>query len=187
VGWPIRRAQLSLCSVCVPCVSDSSIPGFFPSYAKGWSWLARALSHDSSFKVPCSYQVSAMGKYSCLRDLSEFRLRVSSFWNSKSFHVGAHGTFKCFLFEPQDERRQRVSLYKIFVHLFFCMHELIIPLSPPPICITHTTAILLRDFCAMYDLPPTLPFEAIHHTILIMLISCKGQPARRAARAQGNI
>jgi len=48
------------------------------------------------------------------------------------------------------------------------MHEFIIPSSPPPICITHYYCKLLRDFCAMYDLPPTLPVEAIHHTILIM-------------------
>jgi len=45
---------------------------------------------------------------------------------------------------------------------------------PMPICITHTTVILLRDFCAIYDLPPTLPGYAIHHTILVKTISCKG-------------
>jgi len=54
------------------------------------------------------------------------------------------------------------------------VQESSIPLSPPPICITHTTAILMRDFCAIYDLPPTLPVDAIHHTILVMTISCKG-------------
>jgi len=64
--------------------------------------------------------------------------------------------------------------------------------------ITHTTAILLRNCCAIYDLSPTLPSYAIHmpcnmhnccaiydlsptlpsyaihHTILAMPISCKG-------------
>jgi len=34
---------------------------------------------------------------------------------------------------------------------------------------------LLHDHCAIYARPPTLPFDAIHHTILVMAISCKGQ------------
>jgi len=68
----------------------------------------------------------------------------------------------------------QVGLYKIFVYLLLCVQESILPLLPPPICMTHTTAILLRDFCAIDDLPPTLPGYAIHHTILVMTISCKG-------------
>ena len=51
----------------------------------------------------------------------------------------------------------------------------IIPLLPQSICITHATAILLREFCAIYDLPPTLPLYAIHNTILAVAIPCKGQ------------
>jgi len=43
----------------------------------------------------------------------------------------------------------QLGRYKIFFHLFLCMHESIIPLSPPLICITHTTAVLLRNFCAI--------------------------------------
>jgi len=66
------------------------------------------------------------------------------------------------------------GLYKIFFHLFVFVQEPIIPLLPPPISIAHTTAIRLRDFCAIYDLPPTLPVYAIHHTILVMTIACKG-------------
>jgi len=69
------------------------------------------------------------------------------------------------------------GLYKTFFHLILCVQESIILLLPPPICIVHTTAILLRDVCAIYDLPPTLPVYAIHHTILVIAISCKGQPA----------
>ena len=68
-----------------------------------------------------------------------------------------------------------LGLYKIFFHWFVCVQESILPLSPPPICITHATAILLRDSCAIYDLPPTLPVYAIHHTILVVTVSCKGQ------------
>ena len=67
-----------------------------------------------------------------------------------------------------------IGLYKIVFHLFLCVQESIIPLLPPPIRITHTTAIRLRDFCAIYDLHPTLPVYAIHHTILAVAISCKG-------------
>ena len=44
---------------------------------------------------------------------------------------------------------------------------------PPPACIAHTIAILLHDCCAMYDPPPTLLLYAIHHTILVMAVSCK--------------
>jgi len=49
---------------------------------------------------------------------------------------------------------------------FVCVQESIIPLLPSPICITHTTAIQLRDLCAIHDLPPTLPLYAtfICHT-----------------------
>jgi len=72
--------------------------------------------------------------------------------------------------------RGQAGLYKIFV-LFVCMQESIIPLLPPPVRITHTTAIRLRDCCAIHILPPTLPPYpyAIHHTILAMTISCIGQ------------
>jgi len=62
------------------------------------------------------------------------------------------------------------------------MHESVIPLSPPPMCTTHTTAIPLRDFCAICDLPPTLPVEAIHHTLLVMTISCKAYVLNRYSR-----
>jgi len=68
-----------------------------------------------------------------------------------------------------------VGLYKIFFHFCVCVQESIKPLLiPPPICITHTTAVPLRDFCAIYELSPTLLLYAIHHTILVMTISCKG-------------
>jgi len=67
-----------------------------------------------------------------------------------------------------------LGLYKRFFYLFVCVHESIISLSTPPICITHATAILLRDLCALYDLPPTIPLYAMHHILLVVTISCKG-------------
>jgi len=47
-----------------------------------------------------------------------------------------------------------VGLYKIFVYLKDFVHERIIPLLPPPICIVYTIAILLHYYCAIYDSPP---------------------------------
>ena len=58
----------------------------------------------------------------------------------------------------------RVGLCKIFFQFFLCVQESIIPLLPPPIRITHTTAIL-RDFCAIHIPPPILPVYVIHYNI----------------------
>jgi len=68
------------------------------------------------------------------------------------------------------------GLCKTFVH-FLCWGggQSIIHLIPLPIRTTPTTAIPSRDFCTISDPPPlTLPLYAIHHTILVMTISCKG-------------
>ena len=40
-------------------------------------------------------------------------------------------------------------------------------------------AILLHAHCAIYAPPPTLPVYAVHHTILMVAISCKGQVTAR--------
>jgi len=48
-------------------------------------------------------------------------------------------------------------------------------IAPPRTCITRTIAILLHVYCARHNAPPTPPLYAIHYTILIMAISCKGQ------------
>jgi len=53
---------------------------------------------------------------------------------------------------------QALALYKIFFYLFLCVQESTIPLVPPPIYITHTTAILMRNVCAIYDPPPEPPY-----------------------------
>jgi len=48
-------------------------------------------------------------------------------------------------------------------------------LLPPPTCIARTIAIPVHVYCARYDAPPIPPWYAIHYTILVMAISCKGQ------------
>ena len=52
----------------------------------------------------------------------------------------------------------------------------IILLLPPPTCKAYPIVLLEYDHCAIYALPPTPLFYAIHYTILVMAISCKGQP-----------
>ena len=53
----------------------------------------------------------------------------------------------------------------------------------PSICIAHTIATLLHDECAIYDPHPTPLVYAIHHTILAVEISCKGQLTRADAKS----
>ena len=55
------------------------------------------------------------------------------------------------------------------------MHKSIILLLPPPTCIARTIAILLHVYCAICESPPTPLWHAIHHTILVMVISCQRQ------------
>jgi len=70
-----------------------------------------------------------------------------------------------------------ITLYQIFVYFESFVHESTVLSFLPPPCIAHTVAILLHDHCAMYAPPPHRPplLYAIHHTILVMTISCKGQ------------
>jgi len=49
------------------------------------------------------------------------------------------------------------------------------PLIAPPTCKAYPIAILLHDYRAIYDPPPTPLLYAMHYTILGMAISCKGQ------------
>jgi len=49
------------------------------------------------------------------------------------------------------------------------------PSIAPSIYIAHTIAIVFHDESAIYDRHPTPLVYAIHHTILAMAISCKGQ------------
>jgi len=70
----------------------------------------------------------------------------------------------------------RISPYKILFHFKALLEESIIILSPPNTCKAYPIAILLHAHCAIYAPPPTSLFYAIHHTISVMAISCKGQP-----------
>jgi len=69
----------------------------------------------------------------------------------------------------------RCNPYKRFVHFESFVHESIVLLFLPPTCIAHTVAILLHDYRAIYDPPSTSLLYAIHHTMLVIIISCKGQ------------
>jgi len=69
----------------------------------------------------------------------------------------------------------QLGLYKTLFHFEAVMWESIVLLLPPPTCTARTNAILLHVYCARYDAPPTPPLYAIHYTILVMAISCKGQ------------
>ena len=74
-----------------------------------------------------------------------------------------------------DVYPRHVGLYKIFVYFGAFVHESIIRVSPPH-CIAHTIATLLHGHCAMCDPPPLTPLlYVIHHTKLVLAISCKGQ------------
>jgi len=57
--------------------------------------------------------------------------------------------------------------------------SLILLLPLPPICKAHPNAIPLHDHCAVYAPPPTPPLYALHQTVLVMAISCKGQVPRQ--------
>jgi len=46
---------------------------------------------------------------------------------------------------------------------------------PSPTCKAYAIAVLLDAHCAIYAPPPTPDFYTIHHTLLVMEISCKGQ------------
>jgi len=70
--------------------------------------------------------------------------------------------------------RLYISLYKILFHVKALLWERIILSLPPPTCKAYPIAILLNDYCAIYN-PPTTPLVyAIPHTILAIAISCKG-------------
>ena len=67
------------------------------------------------------------------------------------------------------------SLYKILSHFKDLLWVSIILVLPPPICKAYPIAIPQHDHCAIHARPPTPSLFAIHHTQLVMAISCKGQ------------
>jgi len=67
----------------------------------------------------------------------------------------------------------QLGLYKIVFHCKAFAHRSLIVLLPPPTCIAHAIAILLHGYCTIYDPPPTPFLFAVHHTLLLVSISCK--------------
>jgi len=63
---------------------------------------------------------------------------------------------------------------KMFVHFYSFVHESIVLSCFRFTCITHTAAIPLHDYWAMNDPPLDPLLYAIHLTILIITILCKG-------------
>ena len=92
-------------------------------------------------------------------------------------------------FSPSPQRKPRLEriscsghnmslgLYKILVYFEAVVHESTILSFPPPTCIAHPGAMLLHNHWTVYDPPSDLPFVccAIHHNILVITISCRGQ------------
>ena len=74
----------------------------------------------------------------------------------------------------QEASRLGLGLYKIVFHFNPLLWESIILLRPPPTCKAYPIALVLCDHCAIYARQTTPPLNAIHHTILVMAISCKG-------------
>jgi len=73
-------------------------------------------------------------------------------------------------YQPAPWPLQDFLLIKAFVP------ESVMLMCTSPTCNVHTIAILVHDYCTIHDSPPDPPLVyAIHHTILIMAISCKGQ------------
>jgi len=71
-----------------------------------------------------------------------------------------------------------VSLYKILFHFKVLVWESILLVPPLPTCNAFPIAIRLHHHCAIYVPPPTPLCCAMHHTILVMAISCEGQCGR---------
>ena len=71
-------------------------------------------------------------------------------------------------------RYSYLRLHKIFLpSRLLCTNQSTF-CCPSPTCIAYRIAILLHDYCAVY--PPTTPIlYAIHHTLLVMAVSCEGQ------------
>jgi len=78
-----------------------------------------------------------------------------------------------------------LGLYKIVFYFVAFMWDSILLSLLPPTCIARTIAILLHVYCARCDPPPTPPLYAIHHTIFVMEILCKGHMVAYLRRRLG--
>ena len=89
--------------------------------------------------------------------------------------AGASAEFVAQLRDGEGEPAIGFGRYKILFYFDAFVHDSIILLLPPPICIARTIAMLLYIYCAIYDAHPTPLLYATHHTILVMATSSKGQ------------
>jgi len=64
-----------------------------------------------------------------------------------------------------------------FTSKLFCGSHWSLYPSPTPTCKAYPVAILLHGHCAIYAPPLTLLLYGIHHTVLVMAISCGGKRA----------
>jgi len=73
-----------------------------------------------------------------------------------------------------EGQHQSWPLHDILLRLCFCA-RINHPFIAPPTCIAHTVAILLQYYRATFHPLPTPRFHVMHHRILCIAISCKGQ------------
>jgi len=96
--------------------------------------------------------------------------RPSGSRSGRAFFFGARSTRNCAAKEVQrNDTSGELALYKISSHFAAFMWETILLLLPPSTCTARTIAI------QRYDPDPTPLVYTIHHTILVLAISCKGQ------------
>jgi len=69
------------------------------------------------------------------------------------------------------------GLYTILFYFTDLVWESIILVLLPLTCKAYAIAIQSHDYCAVFDPPPTPLVYAMHHAILAMAMSCKGQDA----------
>jgi len=78
----------------------------------------------------------------------------------------------------------RLSLYNILFYFKALLWESILLSFPAPTCIAHPGEYYCTTIGQYTTPPPTSCLYAIHHTILVITVSCKGQAATGTGRAQ---
>jgi len=85
-----------------------------------------------------------------------------------------HGLSICAMHD-MSRLDSKFGLYKILFHFESFVHKSIVLSFLPSTCVALTVAMLLHDYCKIYDPPSTFLVYATHHTIFAITISCKGQ------------
>jgi len=90
--------------------------------------------------------------------------------------VPAGGTMRSLYIGADLAQQVRIGLYKIFFYFWSFVHDSIVLSFSRPACITHTVAIPLHDYRAIYTSPARPPC-CIPYTIHYWLITimCKSQ------------